>query len=139
MTSQSEPDGIAHEDRIAQLQQEFRNSPPSRTCPVCGKQLIDREKSALELWEAFLEAGPAGEKEWHRRTLGSFIKLANYILILLATAVTLGFGGYAISLMYSLLLATFAWWLSALGVIIVLIFMYDWWKKIRAKEGHNGA
>jgi hypothetical protein len=133
MTLPPEPDALPHEECIAKLQQEFWNSPPLQTCPVCGKQHVEREKSALELWERFLSAGPAGEKDWHRRTLGRLLQLVNYILIAVATSTAITVGMYAIFLMFERLLQTAAWWLSALVALIVFVFIHDWCKRIRAK------
>jgi hypothetical protein len=123
---------IPHEELIAKLQEELWNSRPSGMCPVCGKPIVERAKSALEQWEAFLEAGPGGE-DWLRRTLGRVLQLANYILIMMATIGTLGVGLYVISLGYGLLLSTFAWWLSALGVLVVFLLIHDWFMRKRAK------
>ena len=123
---------ISHEECIAKLQEEFWNSHPIGMCPVCGKPIVEREKSALEQWEAFLEAGP-GEEDWLRRTLGRVLQLANYILIIMATIGALGVVGYVISLAFGLLLSTFAWWLSALGALMVFLLIHDWWKRTRAK------
>jgi len=133
----SEPsvlDASPYRECIAKLQWEFWNSPPSRTCPVCGKQHIEREKSALELWEAFLNAGPAGEKVWHRRMLGRLLQLANYILIIAAFVAIFTAGWYVVSGEIWLVMRTFLWWLPVLAALIVLVPLRDWWKRRKASR-----
>lgn len=123
---------ISHEEYIAKLQQELWNCRPSGMCPVCGKPIVERAKSALEQWEAFLSAGP-GEEDWLRRTLGRLLQLANYLLTMVAFAAVFAAG---LSLVYGqlwLVMRTFLWWLPALGALIVFLFIHDWWKRTRAK------
>jgi len=87
-------DASPYRECIESLREYVWNLPHSILCPVCGNETIERKKSALELWEEFLSAPVGEEKDWWRRTQGRLLKLANYVLILVAVAAMIEGGLY---------------------------------------------
>lgn len=106
------------------------------TCPTCGKEIVEREKSALELWEKFLGADPGEEKDWLRKTTGSLLKLANYLIILAAVIVMLGVGGLFTYIMFWVLQRFFFWWLSVLCVLLAVRLLQGWMEKLKRDSEH---
>lgn len=111
---------IPHAECIESLQHHLWGTHDSTHCPVCGRDVVEREKSALELWEDLLSAGSDQEKHWRRRVGGRVIQLANYLLII-GTAVAFVFlASYFVYCEFWILIHTAVWWLSALGVLMLV-------------------